>query len=392
MIKVCVLMPFRLLKDSRSIKTINVLNKFCEVDAYYLNYENTDQSYFNTNTKLFGLEQKSGLKNYFLKHTFFYNEYNYFSKEVLKRNIKYDYIWAHDLPVLKAALKIRKKTGGKVIYDCHEIYNETLNQFFPENAKGLKGILYKSTLNFMRHFGVRAESKMARKADICVTVGKYVKDFLENQFKINNIKVLYNCPYIQQNDKKVDLRTTLGFQKNDKILLYQGVMNQGRALPEMIQAQTHTNKNIKFVLMGDGPTKMILQDLVVELKLDNKVFFIDRVDSSVLLQYTRGADAGIVLQETEKNQSKNLGIANKFFEYIHAGIPFVATDAPENRLVYNKYKVCKLVNPKHNIIEIAQAIDSLFNDDLIKYKEASKKATAEYNWEAQAEKIRQIVK
>lgn len=388
---ICVLLNGAIKNDSRVIKTITTMSQKHFVDLFYLNGQQDDKDIFNQNVTLINCKQNKTIINKIVKNSCFYNEYLFFVDKVLEQKKNYDFIWANDLPCLKPGVILKKKLGAKLVYDSHEIYNETLNQFFPENSKGIKRVLYMSTLNFMRYFGVKAENRMVRKADICITVGKYVKDFLQNQFKIDDMKVLYNCPHLHQDDKKVDFRAKLGFEEKDMILLYQGLMNQGRALPEMIQAQKHTNENIKFVLMGDGPIKLKLQGLVTELKLDNKVFFIDRVDSSVLLQYTRGADVGIVLQETEKNFSKKLGIANKFFEYIHAGIPFVATDAPENRLVYNKYKVCKLVNPNHDIIEIAKAIDDLFNDDLMKYKEASKKAAAEYNWDNQEELIHSII-
>lgn len=390
--KVCVIMPFRLLSDSRSIKTINVINKYCFVDVYYFDHEDLDNKLFNENTTLYGLNKPKGLKPYILRHTLFYNEFNYFKKEVVKRGEKYDYIWAHDLPVLKPALMLKKVYGSQVVYDCHEIYVETLNQFFPENAKGLKKLLLDLSLKIMVKSGSIAEKRMIKKVDTCVTVGSKVKDYLEERLRIKGIIVLYNCPYLQTSKEKMDLRALLGISAGEKILLYQGVMNQGRGLIEMIKAQKHTNNNIRLVIMGDGPMKFELQKLVNDLELQNKVLFIDRVGPDVLLNYTRGADAGIVLQEVNKNLSKKLGMANKFFEYMHAGIPFIATDAPENRLIYDKYQVCKLVNPVHDVIEIATAINGLFDDNLEKYKAESQKAILEYNWGKQEELIHSIIK
>lgn len=384
-------MPFRLMSDSRSIKTINVLNKYCEVDVFYFDYEKSDIEYFNTNTYLHGVEQRDGYFPFFLRHSFFYHEFNYFAKEVLKADKRYDYIWAHDLPVLKPALILKNKLGAKVVYDCHEIYNETLNQFFPENARGIKKILFWLTLKFMSIMGSQAERKMAKKVDTCVTVGKLVKEYLEQKLKISNILVLYNCPYLQTSVEKVDFHALLNIPLDCKILLYQGVMNQGRGLKEMVYAQKHTRDNIRFILMGDGPMKGDLEALISELNLQHKIIFINRVNPSILLQYTRGADAGIVLQEVNKNLSKRLGIANKFFEYIHAGIPFIATDAPENRIVYEQFKVCKLVRPEHDVIEIANAINNLFDSELEEYKINALSAAKEYNWDKQEALIQSII-
>ncbi|MBP7076001.1 MAG: glycosyltransferase family 4 protein [Bacteroidales bacterium] len=389
--KVCVIMPFRLLSDSRSIKTIKVLNQYCLVDVYYFDYEESDNDFFNENTKLFGLQKPKGLKNFIFRHTLFYNEFNYFAKEVLKRKEKYDYVWAHDLPVLRPALKLKKIIGSKVVYDCHELYIETLNQFFPENSRGIKKLLLDLSLKFMVKFGSIAERRMIKRVDTCVTVGNKVKDYIERTLPITGVLVIYNWPYLQTTNEKVDLRKLLALNQNDKILLYQGVMNQGRGLIEMIQAQKHTNSNIKFVLMGDGPMKSELQKLVIDLNLQDKIIFIDRVNPTVLLQYTRGADAGIVLQDVNKNMSKKLGIANKFFEYMHAGIPFVATDAPENRIVFDKFELCTLVDPKHDINEIADAINDLFENNLEIYKRNAFEASKVYNWDKQEDIIKSIV-
>lgn len=389
--RVCVLLTGGILYDNRVIKTINLLNKYCKVDLYYTSPTPDDKGLFNENTRLFAYKKRTGLKHQVIKHSLFINEYLYLSKIVLRQKTKYDYVWANDLPVLKPALKIKQKTGAKVVYDSHEIYNETINQFFPKEAKGIKKLLFSLMLGIMRYSGTQAESRMVKKIDSFVTVCYSVKNYFANKYGQSNIHVVYNCPPLADGSDKIDFRKMLKLSNDTFVLLYQGVMNQGRALDEMVEAQKFTDDNIRFVLMGEGNIKKHLQNKAEYLGLQNKVIFIDRVHPSVLLKYTQGADAGIILQETNKNLSKKLGIANKFFEYIHSGIPFVATSAPENHIVADKYPVCVFVSEVHDVKEIAEAINSLRERPVPQFKEHAEAAAKEYNWQNQAKVIRKIV-
>ncbi len=147
--------------DSRVINVIKSISRFHEIDLFYISNENVSNKVLGFNEKV-KLIPKELSQNYFrkiIKNTLFYNEYNFFATEVLKKTIKYDFIYANDLPCLKPAINIKEKTGSKVIYDSHEIYIETINQFFPQKAKFYRKIIYKILQKFMRIFGTFAEKK-----------------------------------------------------------------------------------------------------------------------------------------------------------------------------------------------------------------------------------------
>ncbi|HPG73246.1 MAG TPA: glycosyltransferase [Bacteroidales bacterium] len=388
--KVCVLLAGAIHKDFRVIKTMNVLSRYCRVDLYYLKPAPGDETLFGDNVQLFPVAPASGLKQRILRHSFFYNEYNYLAREVIKQNQHYHFIWANDLTVLKPALAIKKTTGARLIYDSHEIYIETLNQFFPEQSRGFRKMAFGILLKFMKYFGTKAEKSMLRQVDEFVTVSNSVKNYFTETYKRNNIHVVLNCPAFEQSSyEAVDLKSMLGIDKNKFLLLYQGIMGYGRGLPLMIEAQKYTHDDVHFVLMGDGMLRDSLIRLTETLNLTHKITFIDRVPTSQLLQYTRAADGGIILQETDKNLSKKLGIANKLFEYMHAGIPFVASNAPENNAVAAQFNICLIV--ENNVQHIARGIDALKDFDPVAVKEEARKAAAMYNWEKQAEVISTIV-
>lgn len=387
--KVCVLLNGGIASDSRVIREIKTMSRVADVDLYYVYGKDSDKDIFGDNVHLFSCEKKEGIKSKFVKHTCFYNEFMFFVPEVLKQGIAYDYIWANDLPDLKPALKLKEKIGSKVIYDSHEIFVGTLNQFFPSKSKWYKSILYKTALLVMSTLGNRAEKKMVKKADEFVTTSISFKNYFKNKYKRDDIQIVMNCPNIQTANDFYDFRSEYNLSSDSFVLLFQGRLNAGRALIEMIESMAYVKSNVHLFVIGDGTLKKDMQKRMAELSLQEKVHFIDEVPSSELLRYTRGADAGINLQASI-NISKHLASANKLFEYTHSGIPTIGSDVPENRLIIEKYDLGMLVrnNPK----EIADAINKMSESDLSKYKDNCKKAAMEYNWENQEKVILDLIK
>ena len=107
---ICVLLNGEIKNDSRVIKTIKTISAYSKVDLYYLNGNSEDAGLFNENVTLFSFERENdNLIKKIIRHTFFYNEYMFFVKEVTAKEIKYDYIFANDLPCLKPASLIKRK-------------------------------------------------------------------------------------------------------------------------------------------------------------------------------------------------------------------------------------------------------------------------------------------
>ncbi|MBQ4477100.1 MAG: glycosyltransferase [Bacteroidales bacterium] len=387
--KVCVLLNGGIASDSRVIREIKTMSRVADVDLYYVYGKDSDKDIFGDNVRLLSCEKKENLKSKFVKHTCFYNEFMFFVPEVLKQGVTYDYIWANDLPDLKPALKLKKKLGSKVIYDSHEIFVGTLNQFFPSKAKWYKSILYKTALFVMTTFGNNAEKKMVKRADKFVTTSISFKNYFQDKYKRDDIQIVMNCPNIQSASDFYDFRSEYNLPEDSFVLLFQGRLNAGRALIEMIESMSYVKSNIHMFVIGDGTLKKDMQKRAAELSLQEKVHFINEVPSAELLRYTRGADAGINLQASI-NISKHLASANKLFEYTHSGLPTIGSDVPENRLIIEKYDLGVLVrnNPK----EIADAINKMSESDLFKYKTNCKKAAMEYNWENQEKVILDLIK
>ena len=370
-----------IVNDSRVIKTIKTFSKSAKVDLFYVAGTPEDKNIFNENVRLFSYSRNTTrIKTKIIKHSFFYNEFLFFVKEVLKQNLKYDYVFCNDLPTLKPGYILKSKLGSKLIYDSHENNTGTITQFFPDNATPLKSLVFKFLIWLMTSLGNRAEKKLVRNVDHFITTSESFKSYFIQKFGRDNIKIVMNCPPVLEMQDSFDFRKHFNFGETDFIVLFQGVLNKGRALFELVEAMRFTSDNIKLVFLGDGMLKPLLQDKVNKTNMQNKIFFMDRVPSKDLIYYTKGADAGINLQ-APINISKKLASANKLFEYIHANIPIIASDVPENKLVIKKYNLGYIVENKPT--SIANAINKMAISDRSVYIENCKKAALEYNWENQ---------
>ncbi|MFM8787818.1 MAG: glycosyltransferase, partial [Bacteroidota bacterium] len=112
-------------------------------------------------------------------------------------------------------------------------------------------------------------------------------------------------------------------------LLYQGALNMGRGLESLLEAAA-LGLPYPLVIAGSGDLEENLQTWVNDRKLEKMVRFTGPLDPSKLLHLTKNAFLGFNLLET-RSQSYYYSLANKFFDYVQAGLPQVCMDYPEYR-------------------------------------------------------------
>ena len=370
----CMLLNGSIKNDQRVIRMIDVLSNKVKLDLYYVNPHKEDEMIFKKNINLFAFPKKNNLKNKLIQHSLFCREYDFFINHVLSSYIKYDYIYANDLPTLRQACKISRKLNAKLIYDSHEIYIETLNQFFPSNAKGvLKKMIFKTLLSLMKLHGRSIESKYIRKIDDFITVNQSLLNYFKKEYKITIGKVIMNLPFKVVSSDVHDFRNQFKWPENTQIILYQGSLTKGRGLELLISSVQFLEKRCKLIILGDGPLRKDLCLMVNNKSLNERVKFIKKVSIEELSLFTKGADIGINLLEPI-NLSKKLASPNKLFEYIHAKVPIICSYSPENDLVFEKYRVgiqCynetnSIVDAIHKLINIDENEKNFIHEELIK--------------------------
>lgn len=258
-----------------------------------------------------------------------------------------DLVQVHDLPALEAGAELAAGWGVPLVYDAHELYPEQ-----------------KSFSWIQRLICSRAEAKYIRQADLVFAVNESIGDEMARRYRIDKPVTLLNaidpCAAFDPEQPYDLLREKLGLGAERRILLFQGGFAPYRNLEALIQAMDHvTLWNIDLVMLGFGPYGEVLKGKAARLNLlGTRVYFLEAVPQSELLQHSASADMGII-PYPHVDLNSYYCTPNKLFEFIQAGLPILANDSPElNRFVHvNAFGFSARMN---SVTTIAQAIDNAF--------------------------------
>ena len=251
---------------------------------------------------------------------------------------------AHDLPMLPVSVRAAEATGGKLIYDSHELYPE---QEFTHREK----LLWRSI-----------EARYIGRCDAVMTVNQSVAGEIQQRYGVSKVDVILNaerCPTLSVRSKLLHRR--FGLPDTAKIILFQGGLLPGRNLETMIRAVSLLkNPTIHLVLLGDGLLRKSLERKTRRLRLGHRVHFQSAVAQSELLAWTSSADAGVI-PYTANCMNNYYCTPNKLFEFIAAGIPIVASALPELDRFVRGHDI-GLTGDTTSPTEFASIIDELFRD------------------------------
>jgi len=313
--------------------------------------------------------QTHRMKLLFRKGPMFYFEYNFRLFFYLLKS-KIDVFVANDLDTLPAnylASRIKRKP---LVYDSHEYFTEV-----PE----LIG------RPVVRAIWTGLEKLLVPKVSAAYTVCDSIAEVYRDLYKVD-FKVVRNLPVCSQTKKPDVVEKT---EDQPKIILYQGALNLGRGIEAAIRAITYL-EGTELWLAGDGDITKQLAQMVVELKLEDKVKFLGRLPIDRLHKITRKVDLGISLEE-DLGLNYRFALPNKLFDYIQAGVPVLVSNLPEMRRVVEHYQI-GIIAETHQRKELAELMKvALFDEEKrLVWKQNLMKAAKELCWENEEEILRQI--
>jgi glycosyltransferase involved in cell wall biosynthesis len=168
-------------------------------------------------------------------------------------------------------------------------------------------------------------------------------------------------------------------------ILYQGAVNEGRCFENLIPAMQWIN--IPLVICGDGNFMEQTKTLVTKYQLEEKVIFKGKLLPQDLSTITRQASLGITLFENTGN-SNYYSLANRFFDYLQAGIPQICCDYPAYRKINNLFEVAVLIKDMQ-AENIAHEVNRLLNEPSLYNRLAGNCASARkiFNWQEEEKKL-----
>jgi len=300
--------------------------------------------------------------------------------------LSFDIIHANDLDSLPAAVKLKRRTGAKLVYDSHELFPEQ----FPR-TNSLKGELFRF---LFRTYCTFLEKRLIKHADALITVNESIASELSRRYRIPKPVVVMNCPSLKERPSEYrkgenPFLQTFPQIEGRRIILYNGGITEGRGLENLVEAMSSIEGAV-LIFMGKGPLENPLKKKVQDLGIEEKVFFHPPVPSQDVVAFSQWADIG-VLPFFDNSLNIHYVLPNKLFEYLLAGLPVVSSDLPELRKVVKGNGFGILFNPEKPG-DIARAIREILEPKTL--EEAKKRvwenAPLLYNWEKEEEKLLQV--
>ncbi len=300
------------------------------------------------------------LQTIFKKGKLFYLEFNLRLFFCLFK-VSADAYCANDTDTLWANWLVCKILNKPLFFDAHEYFTE------------------------MEEVVNRPFTKWAWKKteDICIpsvhkayTISQGYASLFEKRFK-RPFQVILNTPTIKD-------RSIIATDKR-KHILYQGAVNYGRGLEELIDAMLYIS--VPLVICGNGDALEYLKQKTLHNNLSSKITFTGYLRPEELIVYTEYALVGITLFSNH-GLSNHYSLCNRFFDYIHCGVPQLAMKYPEYESFNKQHEVALLIESLdantiasniNNLLSNATLYNLLYQNSLV--------AREHYNWQKQEQKL-----
>lgn len=293
-------------------------------------------------------------------------------RELIKTNSSI-YI-AEDIITLPVVTFVAKLKKAKLYYNSREFYAFLAGLRNKPKTQALIRIL---------------EKFFIKKVDVVFVTGDGDAEFLQDYYGINNTVVIRNLPLFKNPTDAKDFRKLLNIPKSNTILLYQGVILEGRGFEPLLKAMSKIH-NCNLIVLGTGIFQEKYENLASELDIGDRVHFLGNIDQSKLINYTAGADIGVALIENI-SKSYYYALPNKLFEYIMAGLPVLTSDLPQMKKIVETFSVGKVASLE-NGNDLEKVLTEMISDKdkIEKFKKATINASSELNWQKEFEKVKYL--
>lgn len=298
------------------------------------------------------------IKLLFNSGSLFYAEFNFrlFFFLLFK---KHTFLLSNDLDTLLPNYLASRLKRSVLIYDSHELFPEA-----PELQNR----------PFVKSIWKKLERILLPKLQHSYTVCQSIANYYQKKYGLK-MEVVRNVPF--RKAKMVQ-------DKKQKTLIYQGTINPGRGLELAIESLVYLN-DYNLLIVGAGQGLNELKELAEVKGVEQQVEFVGRVPYKQLAKYTGQATVGLLLEEP-LGKSFEYALPNKLFDYIHADLPFIASDLIEVRRIVEEYGVGEILQER-----LPQSLAKQIKKMTVINSKKYQKAQEQLCWEKEQKVLRNLI-
>ncbi len=273
---------------------------------------------------------------------------------------RFELVCSIDLDSILAGFAASRLKGKPLVYDAHEIFTE-----IPELAHR----------PFVRKVWLAIERFVVPRLTHAYTVNASLAKIFRERYGAR-FEIIRNVP---------PRPSAAAGERSGGVIVNKGVLNVGRGLEALVDALP--SLDAELVLIGEGDISEALRAQVRRLGLEQRVRFDGYVRPAEMPERIRSATIAVNLRE-RLGLNDYFSLGNKFFDYIHAGVPQITMNFPEYARVNAEYEVAVLID-ELSTATIRGAIERLLGDTVFYARLCAncRAASAVYNWERESARL-----
>lgn len=295
-------------------------------------------------------------------------------------SLDFDLLHAHDVYMLglcARAVARRRVRGDAVglLYDAHE--------FTP----GLAHYTIRRITAMSSH-----EARYIQRADEVVTVSGPIAERMQELYRLTERPtVVHNTPFSTARDVVVRprMREQLGIAPGVPIVVYSGNVGNGRGEKTLVEAMEYLRGDVHVVLVTNATRRYLDAhwQLAESFGALDRFHTADYVPATDIVSYLSDATIGYhgLVPGPENHE---MALPNKLYEYMHAGLPLVVSEARALRGFVEENGIglsFRTDDPAHLAKQIHAVLDS--HAELAEKLKPGSPLLAEYSWEVDGARL-----
>ena len=210
------------------------------------------------------------------------------------------------------------------------------NYFSLEFFQGVDQVVSRPVVRWVWYLLERVGIRRAQNvAAVCETTERFLKD----EFRLTSTATILNVPAVSEYAGAGDgrLRKRLGLQPGTPLVVYKGEIADNRGLVPFVNALRPFSA-LHFACIGNGAFRGTIERVAQDAGCAGRVHFLEQVPSDEFLHYLKDADLGHVIHES-RGVNMMVTLPSRLFDYLHAGIPVIASDGPEISRIVRQWNV-----------------------------------------------------